>query len=100
MSCKLIISPAAKFSLMSSSLTLRAEPCRNPLRIMLKCIECRNYKTVVKDRRATKCRPSVVNGDLVQSADQKMFERLHLNISEIACEFPQIALTVFYEIIK
>jgi hypothetical protein len=41
---------------------------------------------------------SVVS-DLVQSIDQKFFERQHFTISEVSCEFPQISRTVFYKII-
>jgi hypothetical protein len=37
--------------------------------------------------------------DLVQSADQRIYERWRFTISELSCEFPQIPSTVLYEII-
>jgi hypothetical protein len=43
--------------------------------------------------------PSVVSDDLVQSVDQKIYERRCFTISELPCGFPQISRTPFYEII-
>jgi hypothetical protein len=43
--------------------------------------------------------PSVVSNDLFQSVEQKICERRRFTISELSCEFPQISLTVLYEII-
>jgi hypothetical protein len=43
--------------------------------------------------------PSVMSYDLVQSVDQKTGERQRFTISELLSEFPQISLTVLYEII-
>jgi hypothetical protein len=37
--------------------------------------------------------------DLVQSVDQKIFERRRFTISELSFEFPQIPRTALYEII-
>jgi hypothetical protein len=37
--------------------------------------------------------------DHVQSVEQKTGERRHFTISELLYEFPQISLTVLYEII-
>jgi hypothetical protein len=42
-------------------------------------------------------RPSVVSDDLVQSVDQKIYERRRFK--ELSCEFLQISCTVLYEII-
>jgi hypothetical protein len=44
-------------------------------------------------------RPSVMSDGLVQSADQKIYERQRSTISELSCEFPQISCTVLCEII-
>jgi hypothetical protein len=43
--------------------------------------------------------PPVVSDDLVQSIDQKIYERQHFTISELLCEFPQILYTVLCKII-
>jgi hypothetical protein len=40
---------------------------------------------------------SIVSDDLVQSVDQKIYERRRLTIAELSCEFPQISPTVLYE---
>jgi hypothetical protein len=45
------------------------------------------------------CRSSVVSDDLVQSVDQKIYERWHFTILELLCECPQILCSVLYEII-
>jgi hypothetical protein len=37
---------------------------------------------------------SVASDDLLQSVDQKICERRHFTISELACEFPQISHTL------
>jgi hypothetical protein len=44
-------------------------------------------------------RPCVVSSDLVQSVGQKICERWRFTVSELSCEFPQISLTVLYEIV-
>jgi hypothetical protein len=41
---------------------------------------------------------SVVSDDLVQSVEQKIYERRFFTISELSCKFPQISHTFFYEI--
>jgi hypothetical protein len=41
--------------------------------------------------------PFVVNNDIVQSVDQKIWERQHFRISELLCKFPQISCTDLYE---
>jgi hypothetical protein len=43
--------------------------------------------------------PSVVSEDLVQSVGRKICERRRFTTSELSCEFPQISLTVLYEVI-
>jgi hypothetical protein len=43
--------------------------------------------------------PSVVSDYLVQSVDQKIYERRRFTLSALSCEFPQISRTLLYEII-
>jgi hypothetical protein len=65
----------------------------------------RQYCRMFKDGRTNvhdeewSGRPCVVSDDLVQSVDQKIYERGHFTISELSCEFPQISRTVLYKII-
>jgi hypothetical protein len=65
----------------------------------------RQWCTVFKDERADvhneewSVQPSVVDDDLVQSVDQKIYERGRFTISELLCKFSQILRTVLYEII-
>jgi hypothetical protein len=42
-------------------------------------------------------RSSVVSDELVQSVDQKIFQRWRITILELSCEFPQNSRSVFYE---
>jgi hypothetical protein len=44
-------------------------------------------------------RPSVVSDVLVQNVEQNMCERRRFTIKELAYKFPQISLTILYEII-
>jgi hypothetical protein len=44
-------------------------------------------------------RPSIVSDDLDQSVDQNICKRRCFKISKLPCEFPQISLTLLYEII-
>jgi hypothetical protein len=43
--------------------------------------------------------PSVLNDELVQNIDKKIFERRRFTISELSYIFAQISRTVLYEII-
>jgi hypothetical protein len=44
-------------------------------------------------------RPSALNDDLVQSVDQKIYERRCFTILGLLYEFPSISRTLLYEII-
>jgi hypothetical protein len=55
-------------------------------------------RTNVYDREQSG-RPSVVNDDLVQNVDQKVYERRYLTISGLSCEFTSISRNLLYEII-
>jgi hypothetical protein len=43
--------------------------------------------------------PYLVSDYLVQSVEENNYERQRFTVSELACEFPQISLTLLYEII-
>jgi transposase len=57
---------------------------------------CRIFKdgqTNVQDEERSG-RPSLMSNDLVQSVDQKIYEKLSFTISVLSCEYPQISRTV------
>jgi hypothetical protein len=91
-----------------------AATCGNPSLIKCsslqpKCNEWRNCKAVMQNvqrwenmvmmKSEVVGQPSVVSGNLVQSAGQNICERRRFTISELSCEFPQISCTALYEII-
>jgi hypothetical protein len=66
----------------------------------------RQWCRMIKDRRKMFMmksevvgRPSVVSDDLVQSVDENICESRRFTISKVSCEFPQISLTILYQII-
>jgi hypothetical protein len=44
-------------------------------------------------------RPSLVTYDLVQHVDKLVSKRLRFTISELSLEFPEVSLTVLYEMV-
>jgi hypothetical protein len=64
-------------------------------------VHCQNVKdgrTNVHDEERSG-RPAALRDDLVQSVEEKTYERRGFTISELSCEFPQISHTLLYEIV-